>query len=473
MTGSVKLVGTGPGRVDLLTLQAADAIRAADCVRHPEGARAAAGLARPGADVAPWRSADEILELARSGRSVAVLYPGDPYAFAAGAELAQRLERGRVPFEALPGLPVETAAPLLSGIPLSVEGRSASVLFGSGSADTVVLSLAAGWLESGVRSLLEAGRDPQAPAALLVQPGVHGQRRLDGPLAELAGMAADRGLKGDALLVVGPGVELADRLDTLGRRPLHLRTVLVTRARHQAPEFRRELEDLGAIVHEVPTIEIRAAGLGERVRSAIERLPVTGLVVFTSANAVDIFFDLLFETGQDARRLHACRLCAIGPETARTLEARGLRPELVAGEYTAEGLAEALSGWPMEGVRVLVPRARVARDALPQMLGARGAEVEILPVYDTVSPEGLAERLSELLFDGGLDVVTFTSSSTVTNFARALPKERLERALAHARVACIGPVTADTARRAGMRVDIIAREYTTRGLAAAIAEAFS
>lgn len=473
MNGTVKLVGTGPGRADLVTVQAAEAIRAADCVRHPEGDKVAAGLARPGADVAAWRSADEVLELAREGRSVAVLYPGDPYAFGAGAELAQRLERAGVPFEALPGLPVETAAPLLSGIPLTVEGHSASVLFGSGAADTVVLKLAAGWLESGIKSLLSAGRDPQTPAALLVGPGSHGQRRLEGALAELVSMAADRGLRGDTLLVVGPGVQLAGRLDTLGRKPLHLRRVLVTRARHQAAEFRQELEELGAIVEVVPTIEIRPATLTEEVRAAVERLPDTGLVVFASANAVDIFFELLLESGHDARRLHACKLCAIGPETAGALESHGLRPELVAGEYTAEGLAEALSGWPMEGVRVLVPRARVARDALPQMLGARGAEVQILPVYDSVSPAGLSARLWELLQEGGLDIVTFTASSTVSNFARALPGDRLERALAHARVACIGPVTADTARRAGMRVDIIAREYTTRGLAAAIAEAFS
>ncbi|MGH7903660.1 MAG: uroporphyrinogen-III synthase, partial [Candidatus Dormibacteraceae bacterium] len=169
--------------------------------------------------------------------------------------------------------------------------------------------------------------------------------------------------------------------------------------------------------------------------------------------------------------MHASRVCAIGPETARSLESHGIRPELVAGEYTAEGLAEALRGWDVSGLRVLVPRAKVARDALPALLAQRGAEVEILPVYETVCPPGTAAALQDLFEGEGADVITFTSSSTVYNFVRSLGDRRPDRAAA-ARVACIGPVTADTARQLGMKVDIIAREYTTRGLATAIAEAF-
>ena len=471
---TVRLVGTGPGHPGLVTIQAVEAIREADSVRHREGcARTALSFARPGADVAAWRSEEEILELARSGRSVAILYPGDPYALGDGSIMAERLDRAGIDFEAIPGMLVEISGPLLSGIPLTVEGKSASIRLGNQTGDTVVLRVSAGWLEAAVHSLVDGGRAPSTAAALLIEPGTPAQRRLDGTLAGLAQIAADRGLRGDALLVVGPGVSLANRLDTLSRRPLHLRRVLVTRPRHQSESFRRELIALGAIVAEIPTIEIRPVTADDQIRQAIEGLPLTGLIVFTSSNAVDIFFDLLFEGGRDARSLHASKICAIGPETARSLEDHGVRPELVAGEYTAEGLAEALQGWPMEGVRVLVPRARVARDALPVLLAQRGAEVEILPVYETVPPQGLGESLEAALSGPGIDVITFSSSSTVTNFVQAIPEARLIEILKTTRVACMGPVTAATARKLGMRVDIIARDYTTRGLAAAIAEAFS
>jgi uroporphyrinogen III methyltransferase/synthase len=245
--------------------------------------------------------------------------------------------------------------------------------------------------------------------------------------------------------------------------------VLVTRPRHQAEEFTRELNALGATVVAVPTIEIRPLPAGEQVLKAIKALPSTELVVFTSANAVDIFFAMLLAVGQDARSLASTNVCAIGPETARRLEAQGVQARLVADEYTAEGLARALEGRSLQGVRVLVPRAKVARDALQNLLESRGAQVEVLPIYETICPAGAASELEKELTGNRVDVVTFTSSSTAANFAQALGRagERLEGV----RVACIGPVTADTARRVGMRVDIIAREYTTHGLAAAIVQA--
>jgi uroporphyrinogen III methyltransferase / synthase len=456
-----------------LTLRAAQAIGEADAVRYPDGCDPAIlNHARPGADVDRLREPDEVLRLARQEKRVAVLFWGDPYAFSDGAFLADALERARIEFEVVPGLLLETAAPALSGIPLTLEGRGASVAIGApGQGDTAVLRLPSGWWEAGVASLLRHGRAAEAPAALLTGAGAQGQRRTVAPLGKLIEAAQHEGLSGDALLVVGPGVELADRLDTLARRPLHGVRVLVTRARHQAQAFARELSELGASVIEIPTIEIRPLRDGSQAERAIERLPETRLIVFASANAVDIFFQLLLEAGRDARALHRSKVCAIGPETARCLQSHGLQPDLVAGEYTAEGLAEALGGWDLGGARVLIPRAQVARDALPQLLAKRGAEVEFLGVYQTVCPDGTSEALEHLLAREWVDVITFTSSSTVTNFARSLPAERLKAALEGARIACIGPVTADTARRLGMRVDIIAREYTTRGLAQAIVEA--
>ena len=267
-------------------------------------------------------------------------------------------------------------------------------------------------------------------------------------------------------------MERASRLDSLAGRPLHGRRVLVTRARHQAEEFHRHLADLGAWVIDIPTIEVRPLRVDARVRDAIAQLDETYLVVFASANAVEIFFDMLFELSRDARALRNSRLCAIGPETARALEAHGLRPELVSGEYTAEGLAETLGNLDLSNARILVPRARQNRDGLPAILAKRGAEVDILPVYELATPAGAGQALHELFETKSVDAVTFTSTATVVNFASSFSTEELDALLEHTRVACMGPVTADTARRLGMRVDIIASEFTTRGLAQAVASHF-
>jgi uroporphyrinogen III methyltransferase / synthase len=468
----VRLVGTGPGHPSLVTVQARDAIVDAEVIRWMDGcAEALLALAGHDADVAAFRGPGEVIKAAHAGRAVAVLYPGDPYFFADGTTLAETLEAAGVDFEVLPGLVTDIAAPALSGIPLTVPGRATSIALGRADhADTVVLRLAPALWENGVKALIDAGHPAERAAAFLVNPGTPDQRRLVAPLGELLAIAHERGLEGDALLVSGPGVEMSKLLDTLAQRPLHGKRVLVTRARHQVDQFRRQLSDLGAIVIEVPTIEIRPIPCGQEMAAAVDRLEEVGLVIFTSANAVEIFFDILIERERDARDLAGSKICAIGPETARALESHGLRADLVAGEYTAEGLLEALTGWDLQGVKVLVPRARMGRDALPATLLQQGAEVTILPVYETVCPKDAKTQLRRLFAGAGVDAITFTSSSTVANFMGAFdgkPPESVSRAA----IACMGPVTADTARKLGLTVDIIAREYTTRGLALAIAEA--
>ncbi|HEY8951406.1 MAG TPA: SAM-dependent methyltransferase, partial [Candidatus Dormibacteraeota bacterium] len=316
----VRLVGIGPGHPGLATVQAVEAIKDAEIIRCCDGCGdALLHLASAHADIGPLESAEEIVRLARTGRKVAVLFPGNPYAFSNGSDIAEKLERAEIDFEAVPGLIVELAAPVMSGIPLTIEGQSASIGFGLvKGAETVVLRLASGWWKSGITALMADGRTPETPAALILNPGQPGQHRVSAPLGELARKAATYGLRGDALLVLGPGVEMADRLDTLSKRPLHGRRILITRARHQIDPFRRELVELGAAVIEIPTIEISPMPTDERVQSAIARLSKTALVIFASANAVDIFFRMVLETGGDARALHPSKLCAIGQETAES-----------------------------------------------------------------------------------------------------------------------------------------------------------
>src|SRR5881296_3924744 len=246
----VRLVGVGPGHPGLATVQAVEAIKDADVIRNYDGCGAGLlHLAQSNADVAPLETIDEVIRLARNGRKVTVLFPGNPYAFSNGSAMAERLERAGIDFEAVPGLIVELAAPVMSGIPLTIEGLSASLGFGLVTGgETVVLRLASGWWESGITALLQNGRSPKTPAALILNPGQH---RVSAALGELARKASTYGLRGDALLVLGPGVEMAERLDTLSRRPLHGRRILITRARHQVDPFRRKLVDLGASVVEV------------------------------------------------------------------------------------------------------------------------------------------------------------------------------------------------------------------------------
>ena len=469
----VRLVGVGPGHPGLATVQAVEAIKDADVIRNCDGCGVGLlHLAPRNANIAPLDSVDEIVRLAREGRRVTVLFPGNPYAFSSGSSIAERLERAGIDFDTVPGLIVELAAPVMSGIPLTIEGLAASIGFGLvKGGETVVLRLASGWWESGINALLTSGRPPETPAALILNPGLPGQHRVSAPRGELARKASTYGLRGDALLVLGPGVAMSDRLDTMARRPLHGRRILITRARHQVDPFRRHLVDLGAAVVEIPTLEVRPMPASERVHNAIKNLDRTALVIFASSNAVDIFFQMLFESGSDVRALHNSKLCAIGQETADSLGSYGLRPELVTSEYTAEGLANALQGWEMAGMRVLVPRHEGARDALPSLLANRGAEVEILPVYRALCPVEAGPALTRLFEGEGVDVITFTSSSTVYNFVQAFPEDRLPAILGDAEIACMGPVTADTARKLGLQVSIVAREYTTHGLVQAIAEA--
>ena len=462
----VHLVGIGPGSPGLVTLKAAEVIRSADIVRHPpEVDPAILGFARPGAVIGPFKEAEEIVHLSRHDHRVAVLFLGDPFALGGGAALALRLEEEGVDFEVVPGVLAESAGPAISGISPDLLGRA-------GDRDgTAAFRLRPGEVARAVEGLVGSGRPAGEPAALILNPGRAGQRKLVAPLTELA--SAARGLRDlELVLVVGPGVAAGERLDSLAGRPLHGRRVLVTRARQQAEEFHRHLADLGAWVVDIPTIEVRPLRIDASVRDAIDRLDGTRLVVFASVNAVEIFFDMLFELGRDARSFRNCKLCAIGPETARSLENHGLVPELVSGEYTAEGLADTLGNLDLTGARILVPRARQNRDGLPAILARRGAEVVILPVYELACPKGAGPAIQRLLEADPVDVVTFTSTATVVNFAGSLEGQDLDRLLGRTGIACMGPVTADTARRLGMRVDIIAAEYTARGLAQAVAAFF-
>jgi uroporphyrinogen III methyltransferase/synthase len=251
---------------------------------------------------------------------------------------------------------------------------------------------------------------------------------------------------------------------------------VVTRAREQASDFKTLLEQLGAECLEFPTIEIVPPPSHEPLDAALARLSSYSWVIFTSVNGVRFFMERLRASGRDVRELKGALLAAIGPGTAGALEKFGLRPDLIPGEYRAEGLMEALPKDALEGREILIPRALVARDVLPDSLRAAGALVDVVPAYQTILPDGRSDEMIELFRRGAVDCLTFTSSSTVKNFFdmfKSVPEEELLPLLARAAIACIGPITADAARARGLAVDILAPEYTIPALASAIAAHFA
>ncbi len=255
-------------------------------------------------------------------------------------------------------------------------------------------------------------------------------------------------------------------------RPLHGRCIVVTRPRHQANSFARGIEELGGEVVEFPTIEIVPPKSYSPLDRAIGKIEGYDWIIFTSVNGVRQFVDRVGRLGRSIRDLKGIRIAAIGPATAKGLESNNLKADLVPGEYRAEAILQALRPEELRGKRVLLPRAAAARDVLPKTLREWGAETDVIEAYRAVLPKSDAVWLRALLLERKVDVVTFTSSSTVINFAKFFPGEDVRDLLDKAAVACIGPITQNTAEEKGIRVDIVPREYTVGGLTQAIVDYF-
>jgi uroporphyrinogen III methyltransferase/synthase len=429
-----------------------------------------------------------LVEKGRAGMTVVRLKGGDPYIFGRGGEEALALQEAELPFEVVPGVTSGVAAPAYAGIPVTHRNIATSVAFVTGhedptkgsqdvdwaklanGADTLVLYMGVGRLEEISKELIAAGRNPDTPVACVRWGTVPEQQTITGTLEDIADRVAEAGLKPPAIIVVGDVVALRERgLDWYERRPLFGRRVVVTRARAQAGELSADLEELGAEVHEFPTVEISPPDDFGPLDAAIRALDSFGLIVFTSVNGVEAFLERLQHHGLDLRAVpRAAKVAAIGPATAERLERAGLRVDVVPEEYRAEALIEALGAHPLAGERVLIPRAKVAREVLPEKLREAGAEIVVPPAYESVPSSEGKEELSLRLQSGEIDCVTFTASSTVENFVGAFGAEEAARLFSDTRVACIGPITADTARKHGVRVDAEAKEYTIPGLIEAV-----
>jgi uroporphyrinogen III methyltransferase/synthase len=495
-------VGAGPGAPDLITLRGADVLSRADVVIYdnlvsPELMR----LAPPKAELiyAGKRGGSEktieqrelnamLIAHARKGRAVVRLKGGDPFIFGRGGEEAEALSAAKIPFEVVPGVTSAIAGPAFAGVPLTHREHGSFVAFVTGheveSKDapsvpweelaaaarrggTIVILMATARMSATLERIRAAGLPSETPAVAVQWATTAAQKTVSASVARLAEESARAGLGAPAVIVVGECAGLRAHLKWVEQMPLFGRTIVVTRARASASEFASKLRRLGADVIEFPTIESAPPSSYVALDRAIKRLDSFDWIVFTSANGVESFIERLKARGRDIRELGRASIAAIGPATAARLADYALRVTAVPEEYRAERIVSAIGTKKIRGKRFLIPRAEVAREALLEILRDKGAkEVVVAPAYRTIKPKGAqVERMREMLASGAIDIVTFTSSSTVTNFCELVGVSG--RGI---RAAAIGPITGETARAQGFDVVVKPRKYTIEALTDAIRE---
>jgi uroporphyrinogen III methyltransferase / synthase len=472
-----------------------------------------------------------LIAAAQAGKSVVRLKGGDPFVFGRGAEEGEALGAAGVEFEVVPGVTAGVAATAYAGIPVTHRDDASAVAFVTGHEDPEKAETALDWdalarfpgtlvfymgvkrLAENAAALIAAGRDPGQPAAAVERGTMAGQRTVAATLGTIAAAVERERVGAPALIVIGPVAARRERLAWLERRPLHGRRIVVTRARAQASGLAATLRSLGAEVVELPAIRIEPRIESEEVRRAVAAIRDYSLVCVTSPNGAHLLFEALADGGAgaqtggpgparsadsgaegrvegageptrpadlgergqaaagtmpgggglDARALAGAAVAAIGPGTARALARHGIAADIVPERFVAEALVAALADVEVEGRRVLVARAAEARDVLPDALRERGAEVDVIALYETVREQPDAEAIEAAQ---SADYVTFTSSSTVTNLTAALG----DRFPATARIVSIGPVTSDSARAAGLTVDVEAEQHDIDGLLTALLE---
>ena len=503
--GRVFLVGAGPGASDLITIRGADVLSRADVVIYdnlvsPELIR----LAPLGAELiyAGKRGGSQkiieqselnamLIAHARKGRIVVRLKGGDPFIFGRGGEEAEALARARVEFEVVPGITSAIAGPAFAGVPLTHREHGSFVAFVTGHEDeskgasavpwdalvaaarrggTLVILMATARMRATLERIGAAGLPAETPAVCVQWATTAAQKTVSATLATLADVSAREGITAPAVIVVGQLAGLREHLKWVERTPLFGRTIVVTRARASASEFATALRRIGAEVVEFPTIETAPPRSYAALDRAIKHLNSFDWIIFTSATGVESFIERLKSRGRDIRALGEASIAAIGPATAARLADYALQVAAVPDEYRAEQIVSAIGIRRIRGKRFLIPRAEVAREAMPEILRERGAkEVVVAPAYRTIKPKGAqVARVRELIASGAIDLVTFTSSSTVTNFC-----EMIGASGKGIRVAAIGPITAATAEERGFEVVVRPRKYTIEGLTEAIREYYA
>ena len=501
MNGTVFLVGAGPGDPRLLTVGAMECMKRAEVVVYDHladesilsYAPADAELIYVGKQSCKHTMRQEdinvlLADKAAEGKTVVRLKGGAPFVFGRGGEEALLLLERGIPFEILPGVTSAVSVPAYAGIPVTHRGVAVSFAVVTGhedptkahsnirwehlatGVDTLVFLMGVANIPVITKKLIKHGRPADTPAAF-IRWGTHPeQETYVTTVGEAAETVVRAGIRPPAIFIVGDVVKLRDKLrwfDRPATRPLFGKRILVTRARVQASALTEKLTALGAACIEAPVIRIAPPADGyAALDGAIAELNAYQWLIFTSVNGVEHFFARLHAAGKDTRALGYARVAAIGAATSAALRAFGIRADLVPPEFRAEAVAEELRPLLPPRARILLPRAQEARDVLPDTLRAHGAIVDVVAAYETV-PEIEDAAIAQRLASGEIDMVTFTSSSTVKNLVKMLGNIT---PLQQVKIACIGPVTADTARSFALEPDIVAKEYTIDGLVRSIKE---
>ena len=499
-SGTVYLIGAGPGDPGLLTLKGKRCLEIADVIAYDALANPRLLLyAKPGAELIyvgkrggahtlPQEEIGRLLvERAQAGKTVARLKGGDPFIFGRGGEEAEELQAAGVPFEVVPGVTAAIAAPAYAGIPLTHRNFTSSVAFVTGHEDptkadsgiawdklatgvgTLVFFMGVGQLPEIVGRLIEHGRKPETPIALVRWGTRADQEVVTGTLATI--VERSQGMKPPAIIIVGEVVRLRDRLRWVEAKPLFGKRILITRAREQASVLAERLEGAGAEVLECPTIRIVPPDSWEPLDVAIGRLRSYAAVLFTSANGVRFFWERLLTQQKDARELAGILVGAIGPATAAALMDRGVRADVVPKEFRAEALAGLFSADRLDGKRILLARAAEGREVLPEELARKGAQVDVVPAYRTLKGLEDPAPIRAMLEAGQIHAVTFTSSSTVKYFVELIGADTAEL-LRKTVVASIGPITTETASRYGIAAQVVPNDYSIPALTDALVNHF-
>jgi uroporphyrinogen III methyltransferase/synthase len=500
-TGKVYLVGAGPGDPGLISLKGLESLRKADVIVYdrlidsrlldfggPDAERIYVGKAS-GEHTKPQDEINQLLVTkAKEGKTVVRLKGGDPFVFGRGGEEGEALSQYRVPFEVVPGITSAIAVPAYAGIPVTHRGLASSFAVITGheylgkeessinweklatGVDTLVFLMGMKNLPEIVSRLVESGRSPGTPVAVVKEGTRSEQETVVGCLEDIVTKVRDKGLTPPAIIIIGQVVGLRDSLRWFDNRPLFGRRILITRARHQASTLSQMLAERGAEPVELPTIEIQPITDSTDLDKAISNIKCYQWIIFTSVNGVSTFWQRLGELKMDSRALNGLRIGAIGSATAEALAVRGITADYVPETYTTDGILTGLEHLDITGQRFLLPRADKADEELPQGIRKLGGEVHEVTSYHTVQPHGTTAKAKRMLASGDIDAITFTSSSTVTNLVAAFQGKPLP--VNRAKVACIGPKTAEAATRAGLKVDIIAGKQNIPGLVAALEEYF-
>jgi uroporphyrinogen III methyltransferase/synthase len=499
MKGKVYLVGAGPGDPGLITVKGLECIKRADVLiydflassvllKHASKNAKIIYVGKKGSDHTFSQDSINalIVEKAKNGLTVTRLKGGDPFIFGRGGEEAEVLINANIPFEIVPGVTSAIAVPAYAGIPLTHRKFTSTLAFVTGHEDPAKKESRIDWksLAKGIgtlvflmgvknlhhirEGLISHGMHPDTPAALVRWGTTAKQVTVTGTIDTIVELKNANDIKPPAILVVGHVVKLREKMKWFENRPLMGRSIVVTRAREQASDLVKRLSDLGAECLECPTITVVPPDDLKPLDMAIENLSSYDWMMFTSVNGVNFFFNRLFEKNNDVRALNNIHTAVIGPATAKRLFDFGLKSDIIPESYRGESVVKAFAREDISGKRILLPRAKEARQVLPLELRKMGAVVDDVTAYCNQAVKDDADIVLKRLKERTIDMITFTSSSTVKNFRALLPSEGLDRLMQDVTIACIGPVTADTARNLGFDVHIAAESYTIPGLCEAV-----